>query len=448
MDVMAEQRVLYNPSYEEFFTNEKFYKVLYGSAGSGKSYAVAQKIVDRMLREEGHHAWCFRKVSTYIRESVFATILEVINDFGVRHMVRVNKTDKQIHFPNGNKISCAGLDDEEKIKSILNMTIAWMEEATEFSEQEVVQVDLRMRGETAVKRELILSFNPISELHWIRGKFFEEVDEKLEGKLFTLHTTYKDNLFLDQEYVERLETIHIHDENNYRIYVKGEWGRVKTGQEYYKWFSFDHHVSESSFKPNLPLHISWDFNVLPYMSLTLWQVERKKGNVTPEFKFPEYWEARGITEIAGTHPHNSTEAMCYKFIDEWGAKCKSGVVVYGDATGRARKTSSKMTDYAIIQQILGNLIIDTRVPRSNPIPMDKHSFMNRMMYGSLPIKMSVHPSMKYTIQDFTHVLEDGERRKVKQAARDPISKQTIEKYGHMSDSTDYFFMECFKQYRV
>ena len=442
-------KVKYNPAFQKFFSDTSFYKVLYGSAGSGKSYAIAQKIILRLLEEPGHHAWCFRKVSTYIPESVFGTLISVIEDFGVRDLVSINKTNRTIFFKNnGNKINCAGLDDEEKLKSIEKMTIAWVEETTEYEEQDVNQVGFRMRGEFPYYRELIMSFNPISELHWVKRRFFDEVTPEMRKRLYVLHTVMDDNFFLGEDYKERIREDHAHDPNNYRIYVEGKWGRIKTGQEFYKWFNVDDHVGETAYNPLLPLHISWDFNVLPYMSLTLWQIERKVGELKATRTYNEWWEVRGIEELVGTHPRNSTEDMCYYFLEKWGEKCKSGVFVYGDATGRARKTSSKKTDYMIIQQVIGHMVIEVRVPRSNPIPMEKHTFMNRMMYGSLPIRMLLHPEMKFTIQDFTHVLEDGERKKVKQAARDPVSKQVVEKFGHLSDSTDYFFMEAFKQYRV
>ena len=46
--------VVYNPKFEKLFEDKMFYKVLYGSAGSGKSYAVAQKIIKRVVLEKGH----------------------------------------------------------------------------------------------------------------------------------------------------------------------------------------------------------------------------------------------------------------------------------------------------------------------------------------------------------------------------------------------------------
>lgn len=434
--------VKYNPAFLDFFNSKKFYKVLYGSAGSGKSYAIAQKIVYRLLTEQGHSAWCFRKVSTFVEHSVYQTLIDVLESFGAYDSCSFNRTQKIIRFPNGNIIYCSGLDEQEKIKSIANMTIAWVEEATEFHEQDVSQIDLRMRGETSVYREMILSFNPISELHWIKKKYFDDPTEGIKENLYFIHTTYKDNYFLDKEYIERLLTVHNHDPNNYRVYVLGEWGRVTTGQEYYKWFDKEKHVKDVKYVPYLPVHISFDFNVLPYMSLTVWQIEKKweKGR--------ERWEARGIEEILGKHPNNSTEDVCHIFLDKYANKCDRGLLIYGDATGRARKTSSKKTDYMIIEHILNRLIVDIRVPRSNPIPYETHTFMNRMMYGGFPIDFVISENMKHTIEDITHVLEDGDRKKVKKLSKDPVSKQVIELHGHLSDAMDYFYMQAFQQYRA
>lgn len=431
--------VTYNPHFEDFFSDESFYKILYGSAGSGKSYAIAQKLVLRCLNEQGHTCWAFRKVSTYVEQSVFATILKVVDDCDAKSLVHVNKTQKTIHFKNnGNKIICAGLDDEEKIKSILSVTIAWVEEATEFNEQDINQLDLRMRGESSVYRELILSFNPVSELHWIKRKFFDDVTPGIAAKLYTNHSTFRENFFLDRDYKERLIQNHSHDPNNYRVYVLGEWGKVVTGQEYYKNFHEDTHVKACEYDDSLPIHLTFDFNTAPYMSASVWQIA----------KVEDKYEVRGLDELVMKHPKNSTEDTCYEFLDRWGDKCSQGLLIYGDATGRARKTSSKKTDYMIIEQILGHLIVEMRVPRSNPLPQDKHTFMNRMMFGTFPIQMYVHPDMKFTLQDLTHVLEDQDRKKVKARARDPVSKQIVEKFGHFSDGMDYFFMEAFKDFLV
>jgi hypothetical protein len=52
--------------------------------------------------------------------------------------------------------------------------------------------------------------------------------------------------------------------------------------------------------------------------------------------------------------------------------------------------------------------------------------------------------MKFLIEDLTHSLEDGDRNKIKQKARDPLSKVIVEKFGHLSDGMDYFLCAAFK----
>lgn len=447
-------QVNFNPAFLPFFEDKRFYKILYGSAGSGKSYSAAQKIVKRCVEERGHRVWCFRKVSTYVDASVYDAIKSVISDFGITEMVVFNKTNKMITFPYSDSvIRCAGLDDEEKIKSITKITIGWLEETTEFNQQDVTQLGLRMRGEFDYYRELIMTFNPVSELHWIKDKFFDNASDSLKSKLFTLHTTYKDNNFLGAEYVQRLEDDHIHDPNNYRIYVKGEWGKVITGMEYYKNFSYDYHIKKNELDPDIPVHITFDFNVVPYITASIWQIKGYKKNEFPDYideKYKKNWEkiyfVRGLKEIALRHPKNSTEDICYEILEEYEQYAQCGIVLYGDATGRNRKTSSKKTDWMIIEDILKQYIIDVRVPRSNPLPEEKHTFINRMFFGSFPIVCEIHPDMKKLIEDLTHSLEDGERRKIKSRARDPISKIIVEKFGHFTDGLDYLFCEAFKEF--
>lgn len=427
-------QVNYNEVYEKFFYDKSFYKILWGSAGSSKSYTTAQKIILRCINED-IRVWCFRKFSTSILGSVFETLKEVIETFGILHKVKVNKTDRIFTFvESGAVIRCSGLDDEEKIKSISEMTVAWVEEANEFEEQDINQIDLRMRGETSYYRELILTFNPVSELHWLKEKFFDNPVAGVKEKLFTLHTTWRDNAYLDDDYIQRLLNTHAHDANNYRVYVQGLWGRIITGQEFYKNFREEHHVKETQYKPGLPIHISFDFNVVPYISSTIWQVE---GVKTKEGK---KWIARGLDEITLSHPKNTTEDIVVYIEENYREWLRDGVVLYGDASGKFRKTSSRKTDYMIIQEVIGRYIIQSRVPRSNPLQQDVYNFISRLFFGTFPVEIEIHPEMKHLKEDYMNVLEDGDRGKIKIRARDPVSKQIVEKGGHcfVGDTiTDY-----------
>jgi phage terminase large subunit len=127
-----------------------------------------------------------------------------------------------IQFPNGNEVIFLGLDDTEKLKSIHGITSIWIEEATELTEEDFMQVDLRLRGKTQHYKQIILTFNPISALHWIKKRFFDTADK--DADIFRY--TYKDNAFIDKEYIEVLEGLKETNENLYRVYALGEWGTL------------------------------------------------------------------------------------------------------------------------------------------------------------------------------------------------------------------------------
>lgn len=67
-----------------------------------------------------------------------------------------------------------GLDDSEKLKSLTfpkgELTDIWIEEASEIREEDFNQLDVRLRGQGSYK-QMVLTFNPVSVLHWIKDVF-------------------------------------------------------------------------------------------------------------------------------------------------------------------------------------------------------------------------------------------------------------------------------------
>lgn len=213
-----------NDIYYPLIFNESRYLVLYGSAGSGKSVFITQKILYRMLSEQGHnHKFLIiRKVAKTIRESVFAEVKNTIAAWDMIKLFKVNKTDMTITCLNGNTIIFAGLDDVEKLKSISGITGIWIEEASEVDQADLQQLDLRLRGKTHFYKQIIISFNPVSILHWLKEFFFDRPPKNCR----TLKTTYKDNRFLDQEYIDVLLALKDKDPYYYMVYALGEWGVI------------------------------------------------------------------------------------------------------------------------------------------------------------------------------------------------------------------------------
>ena len=68
----------------------------------------------------------------------------------------------------------------------------------------------------------IITFNPWSDQHWLKREFFDEDTKNPRSKSFT--TTYKDNPYLDDDYIASLKDMIKRNPNRARVAVYGDWG--------------------------------------------------------------------------------------------------------------------------------------------------------------------------------------------------------------------------------
>lgn len=208
-----------NPSFKPLFKDKHRKQVLIGGAASSKSYSTAQKIIYKLLREDSHIFLVVRKVARTLRHSVFDLLIAIIRMNKMGDLFKINQTELTITcIATKSIILFSGLDDVEKLKSIYGITDIWIEEASEITEADFNQLDLRLRGETKYKKQITLTMNPISAQHWIKKRFFDRAEEDC----ITHRSTYKDNLFLDADTIKNLESIT--DPYFKKVYVQGEWG--------------------------------------------------------------------------------------------------------------------------------------------------------------------------------------------------------------------------------
>ena len=222
-----------NPCFRDADRSEKRYIVMKGSAGSGKSVDTAQHYILRLMRNPGRNLVAMRKSDITNRDSTFAeltaAIYRMFGDQADRYW-RINKSPLQLTCRhNGNKIIFRGMNDDkqrEKLKSITfqkgKLTDVWLEEATEFTQADVEIIDDRLRGELPPGQfyQIRMTFNPVSSSHWIKKVFFDLPDQNV----FTHHSTYRDNRFIDAAYMARMDRRRLVDPEGYKIYGLGEWG--------------------------------------------------------------------------------------------------------------------------------------------------------------------------------------------------------------------------------
>jgi phage terminase large subunit len=120
------------------------------------------------------------------------------------------------------------LDNIEKVKSITFpsgvLTDIILEEASEMTQNDFDQLNVRLRGMAKVPFQITMVFNPISDQHWIKKEFFDLCSYQKKYEVEILKTTYLDNRWIDNDYKNVLESYKDIDYEFYKIYCLGEWG--------------------------------------------------------------------------------------------------------------------------------------------------------------------------------------------------------------------------------
>lgn len=221
---------------------------LLGSYGSGKSYAIAQKLILKCLSEK-RKVLVARQTYESIRESCFDLFKEILSEADMleedRHVdksrtkVIKREAPMRLRFPNGSVIIFKGMDSTEKIKSINGVSIVWIEECSEISVHAYNELVARVRH-PHLPLHFILSCNPVGKENWTYRRFFKRVnddgkevvvldDDKLyrhkelvKNNVYYHHSVVTDNPYASLEYIHKLDDMQNYDKDAYRI---GRWGR-------------------------------------------------------------------------------------------------------------------------------------------------------------------------------------------------------------------------------
>lgn len=216
MEVDFSNKELYNYKYIPFFHNKQRYNFLMWGWWSWKSKAEAQKEIMKSFELWNRLLWV-RKVKDTIKDSIYTELVQVIQEWKLEPFFEITKSPMYIrNTTTWSDFIFRWLDDVEKIKSVSKVTRIWIEEATEIEKAEFDQLDIRLRW---IWKELQITctYNPVSDEHWLITDFWNLWSTK---NVYLLHSTYKDNRFVDQvQYWEIYERIKEKDINLYNIYA-------------------------------------------------------------------------------------------------------------------------------------------------------------------------------------------------------------------------------------
>jgi terminase large subunit-like protein len=179
--------------------------LLTGSAGGGKSRLAAEKLHGYCLKYPGASALLVRKARVSITNSTAELLRRVVigDDPRVVHV----PSKSRFEYRNGSTLLYTGLDDEgqrQRLRSIGTqggIDIAWMEEATEFEEDDYNAVLARLRGRAAPWRQIILTTNPDAPTHWIYRRLIAG------GEARIYYSAATDNPHNPDDYVQTLASL-------------------------------------------------------------------------------------------------------------------------------------------------------------------------------------------------------------------------------------------------
>ena len=224
------KRGLFVPKfYPMLFDYSHRWEVYMGSAGSAKSYFITQKLIIRACREPIKILVC-RRTATTIRNTCFSLFKDILTKWQILPYVKVRETDFNIKFPNGSEIIFIGLDEETKLLSLNNIGCIFIEECFEVPKNIVEQLNLRLRGSTP-NQQILMAFNPISKNHWL----YDFCEVSPPNSFIFIHSTYKDNPFLNADYIAELEELYTRNPQKARIFCEGEWGVDSEGLVITNW---------------------------------------------------------------------------------------------------------------------------------------------------------------------------------------------------------------------
>lgn len=215
--------------YNRFWNCKKRYRVLKGGKGSKKSATTALNLIYRIMKYKDSNALVVRAVMNTHRDSTFAQLKWAQEKLGVAHLFKNNISPMEmIYLPTGQKILFRGFDDVLKLASTTvekgYLCFVWIEEAFEIErEADFDKLDLSVpRGKVPppLFKQVTLTFNPWSEHHWLKSRFFDKSSKDTDA--FT--TNYLINEFLDKTDFDVFERMKRENPRRYAVAGLGEWG--------------------------------------------------------------------------------------------------------------------------------------------------------------------------------------------------------------------------------
>ena len=247
-----------------------------------------------------------------------------------------------------------------------------------------------------IKRECIVEgytplyiFTSPAKVDWINEWFginerIQEINSRIYSKTdfyntehsnvsVTICSTFHNEKNLSLGYIENKLKDYAHNPSLIDMLIYG-CPIGKSGGEWFSRFDRTKHVKKCKHEEDLPIHLSIDENVVPYMTMLVGQFVDKDGTT--------YW--RTIREYCLENPKNNAESLGIEFMYDYIDKV-NGLYYGGDPSGKNRSTLRKGNEhiYDVIEEVLTEYTSSEsrRILKKAPSLSKCRDFFNKMLYG-------------------------------------------------------------------
>lgn len=402
----------YHPQQAAAWKSKKKYVVLVAGRGSGKTEIARRKtVISLAVKKEWPdplYAYCLPTFSQ-AKKVAWDPIVQLIPPQWIRKN-GINVSDMTIKTIFGSTLYIVGMDKPQRMEG-LQFDRVIIDESSDQKPgvfEKSISPTLNHR-DGQCWRIGVPKRSGIGRVEF--RKFF---DKGIKGASHIDSYTWKSSTVLTSEQLEAAKEIT--DTQQFEEQYNAVW--LDAGGSIYHAYSDQNLFDGAVYDPILPIYVGSDFNVDPMC----WTLGHKRG---------EHLDIFEEVFLRNTHTEKTLNYLHGKY-----GSHLAGWNFYGDASGRARKTSTGRTDYLLIKNDARFVNKKVFYPKKNPLVKDRHATVNAALCNAKgERRIRIHPSCTYLINDLEMMSYVEGTTEVEDYSGTDI--------GHISDGFGYCIMRVY-----
>lgn len=392
-----------------------------GPVGSGKSRWLCEAICVAAEQNRGRTGLLGAPTYPMLRDATLPTLFEVMNGLGIRY--ELQKSSMVLRFVDwGTRLLCRAVENFDRLRGT-NLAFFALDEASYCPEMSWMQLEARLRDPLARMLVGLGCWTPKGH-NWLYKRF---VKNPLPGYACVLANPME-NTHLPADFYANL--LNSYSPEFAQQEVLGRYLNVFQGRAYASFLSEGngnvfrpgaghHHQSlrPCQYDASRPILWALDFNVSPATSVIAQTIPQREGMRLGSTISGQQASDRQFVQLNVLDEIYLKNVSTYQHVEAFWKKIehkllpepfKVHIVIYGDASGKARHSSSSESDYQIITEFLkrksNRVTFEIRVPGRNPEIMDRVNSVNAMCLTYRGTRrLCVHSRCKELILDLDEV---------------------------------------------